>query len=97
METGVAAGGMDQSISVLGVINSCLFIEFAPIRCKPIPLPKGLRFIVMNTLVEEAKLLSAPFHLNKRFVECRMAAGVLARKLGYKGNKLPRTLRQLED
>ena len=56
METGVAAGGMDQSISVLGKLNTCLYIEFDPICCKPVKLPEGLVYIVMNTLVEEVKL-----------------------------------------
>ena len=56
METGVAAGGMDQSISVLGKLGTCLYIEFSPIKCHPVKLPPGLVFIVMNSLVEEVKL-----------------------------------------
>lgn len=43
---------MDQSISVLGKLNTCLYIEFSPIKCRPVALPPGLVYIVMNTLVE---------------------------------------------
>ena len=99
MESGVAAGGMDQSISVLGKLNTCLYIEFSPIRCRPVQLPKGLVYIVMNTLEVEAKLESAPFHLNKRFCECRMVAAVLGKKMNYPGTQdknLAYTLKELE-
>ena len=94
METGVAAGGMDQSISVLGKLGTCLYIEFDPICCRPIQLPEGLVYIVMNTLVEEVKMESAPFHLNKRFCECRMIAAMLGKKMGFPG--LAKTLKELE-
>lgn len=42
---------MDQSISVLGRPNCCLFIEFNPIRCQPVPLPPACTLIIMNSLV----------------------------------------------
>lgn len=94
LETGVAAGGMDQSISILGKLNTCLYIEFSPIKCRPVSLPPGLVYIVMNTLVEEVKLDNAPFHLNKRFCECRIAARFLGQRLGYPG--IATTLKQIE-
>lgn len=48
----------------------------------------------MNTLVEEVKLDNAPFHLNKRFCECRIAARFLGQRLGYPG--IATTLKQIE-
>lgn len=38
-EVGTASGGMDQSISVLGKINSCLHIQFNPIRGDKVSMP----------------------------------------------------------
>lgn len=73
---------MDQSISVMGQLDSCLYIQFSPIRCKEVHLPKGARFIVMNTLVESAKLETAVFRYNKRVCECRLAVKILAKVLG---------------
>ncbi len=55
-ETGTASGGMDQSISVMGKLESCLYIQFNPIRCEPVQLPHNCCFVIMNSLVESAKL-----------------------------------------
>ena len=63
---GTASGGMDQSISVLGKLNSCLNIEFNPVRGEKVNMPKGCKFIIMNCLVESAKLNTAVFRYNKR-------------------------------
>lgn len=38
-EVGTASGGMDQSISVLGKKNSCLYIQFNPIRAEKVDVP----------------------------------------------------------
>lgn len=72
---------MDQSISVMGRTNFCLYIQFHPIRCTPVHLPEGSRFVVMNSLVESAKLNTAVFRYNKRVCECRLAINILAKKL----------------
>lgn len=92
-ETGTASGGMDQSISVLGKANSCLYIQFNPIRCEAIKLPEGSRFVIMNSLVESAKLETAVFRYNKRVCECRLAVTVLGKQLGLEGN--PKVLKEL--
>ncbi len=42
------------------------------------------------------KLDNAPFHLNKRFCECRIAAAVLGRRLGFPGPGNATTLKQIE-
>lgn len=72
---------MDQSISVMGKTNFCLYIQFHPIRCEPVHLPEGSRFVIMNSLVESAKLNTAVFRYNKRVCECRLAMNILAKKL----------------
>lgn len=79
---------MDQSISVMGRTNFCLYIQFHPIRCTPVHLPEGSRFVIMNSLVESAKLNTAVFRYliklcryNKRVCECRLALAILAKKL----------------
>jgi N-acetylgalactosamine kinase len=55
-EVGTASGGMDQSISILGELHSCLNIEFNPVRGRKVTIPEGCKFVVMNSLVESAKL-----------------------------------------
>lgn len=47
---------MDQSISVMGIRQSCLFIEFNPIKATVVELPKGFKFVIMNSLEESKKL-----------------------------------------
>lgn len=47
---GTAIGGMDQSISILGIKQSCLYIQFNPIRSELVQLPTGYKFIIMNSL-----------------------------------------------
>ncbi len=47
---GTACGGMDQSISVLGVNQQCLYIQFNPIRGEPVAVPAGYKFVIMNSL-----------------------------------------------
>lgn len=93
-ETGTASGGMDQSISVMGKLNSCLYIQFHPIRCEAVDLPGGCRFIIMNSLVESAKLQTAVHRYNKRVCECRIAVNLLARKLGMQGS--PKILKEIQ-
>ena len=85
---------MDQSISVLGKLNTCLYIQFNPITCAEVVLPKGCKFIIMNSLVTSAKLETAVFRYNKRVCECRIAVCLLAQKLKMPGN--PKILKAVE-
>ena len=74
---------MDQSISVLGKINSCLHIQFNPIHGEKVIIPsEGYKFIIMNSLVESAKMETAVYRYNKRVCECRMAVWLLAQAMG---------------
>lgn len=86
---------MDQSISVMGKQNNCLYIQFNPIRCEKVHLPQGCRFVIMNSLVSSAKLETAVFRYNKRVCECRIAVRLLARKLNMPGK--PKILREVEE
>jgi len=72
---------MDQSISILGKLNSCLHIEFNPVRGNKVTIPKGCKFIIMNCLVESAKLNTAVYRYNKRVCECRLALHILCKNL----------------
>lgn len=77
----MACGGMDQSISVMGRLGHCQYIQFDPIRCEKVHVPEGCKLIIMNSLVENVKANSAVFRYNKRVVECRLALYLLARNL----------------
>ena len=84
-EVGTASGGMDQSISILGKINSCLHIQFNPIRGDKVTIPsEGYKFIIMDSLVESAKMETAVFRYNKRVCECRLAVWLLSKAMGIK-------------
>ena len=85
---------MDQSISVLGKLNTCLYIQFNPINCAEVVLPKGCKFIIMNSLVTSAKLETAVFRYNKRVCECRIAVCLLAKQLKMPGN--PKILKAVQ-
>jgi N-acetylgalactosamine kinase len=78
---GVACGGMDQSISVMGKLLNCLYIQFNPIRCEAVHVPEGCKLIIMNSLVENVKANSAVFRYNKRVVECRLGLYLLCKNL----------------
>lgn len=75
---------MDQSISIMGKLSSCLYIQFNPIRCERINVPDGCKLIIMNSLVENLKANSAVFRYNKRVVECRLAIYAMAKGLKIK-------------
>ena len=73
---------MDQSISVMGKLDSCLYIQFHPIRCEKVVVPSGCKLIIMNSLVENLKSDTAVHRYNKRVVECRLALFLLSHNLG---------------
>lgn len=73
---------MDQSISYLGKKNACLYIQFNPIRTEKVEVPlDGYKLIIMNSLVESAKMDTAIYRYNKRVCECRIATHLLAKNL----------------
>ncbi|GAM20919.1 hypothetical protein SAMD00019534_040940, partial [Acytostelium subglobosum LB1] len=80
---GIEGGGMDQAISYLAEENTAKLIEFNPLRTKNVQLPKGVSFVISNSLVESNKVVTGAFYYNLRVVECRLAAVVLTKKLGF--------------
>lgn len=94
---GTACGGMDQTISVLGVKGSALFIEFDPIRSTQVKLPPGYCFVVANSLTPSPKLLTLGTRYNKRVVECRFALRILLKELQIAHKTDIQNLKQLQD
>jgi N-acetylgalactosamine kinase len=79
---GTLGGGMDQAISVNAAEGCAMQIEFVPrLSLTRVPLPQGAMFVVANSLVVSSKVTTAERCYNKRVVECRLAAALLASKL----------------
>ena len=91
---GTEGGGMDQAISFLAEPGWAKMIEFNPLRPSNVHLPAGYIFVISNTLVEANK--AAFSFYNKRVVECRLAAQVVAKKNGLEWRKI-RKLLQLQE
>ena len=94
---GTACGGMDQTISVLGVKGSALYIEFDPIKSTQVKLPLGYCFVVANSLTPSPKLLTLGTRYNKRVVECRFALKILLKELQIAHKTDIHNLKQLQD
>ncbi|EGC39234.1 hypothetical protein DICPUDRAFT_147991 [Dictyostelium purpureum] len=91
---GIESGGMDQTISFLGDINTAKLIEFSPVlKAHDVQLPKGVQFVICNSLVESNKVITGATNYNLRVVECRLAAVILAFHLGLKWE----SVRKLKD
>eukprot|EP00051_Salpingoeca_urceolata_P031395 m.494280 g.494280 ORF g.494280 m.494280 type:complete len:458 (+) comp40106_c0_seq1:93-1466(+) len=94
---GTEGGGMDQSISFLAEAGKAQFIEFNPIRATPVTLPEGISFVISNTLEAASKYVSAGSCYNKRVVECRLAAQLIAKVKGVEKASEVRTLGVLQE
>lgn len=79
---------MDQSISVMAPSGSPLIIHFYPeLSAELIRFSNTERtpvFVIANTLVTADKHVTAPTNYNLRVVETRLAAALLAKKLGLR-------------
>ena len=78
---GTMAGGMDQAASLLGQRDHALFIEFNPLRAKPVKMPPDAALVVADSgeIADKSGKVRAEY--NRRVVECRLAARLLAREL----------------
>lgn len=94
---GTEGGGMDQSISLLAEAGTAKLIEFNPIRATDVRVPEGAVFVISNSCVTANKYVSAGSCFNKRVVECRCAAMILAAKLGLSNPTEFRKLGQLQE
>mgnify|MGYP001187260945 CR=1 FL=1 len=90
---GVASGGMDQAICLLGREGHALRIEFAPLRAEALPCPADWRFVVAHSLVEADKAGAAREAYNRRRAECDAALEALLASPELAGS--PRSYRGL--
>ena len=78
---GTMAGGMDQAASLLGQRDHALFIEFNPLRAIPVKMPIDAALVVADSGEVADKSGKVRSEYNRRVVECRLAARLLARAL----------------
>jgi N-acetylgalactosamine kinase len=79
---GTRAGGMDQAASLLGRRDHALFIEFDPLRVRPVKMPSHAAIVVADSLEVADKSGRVRGEYNRRVVECSLAARILGRALG---------------
>ena len=60
----------------------------AQVRAEAVKLPPGAVFVIANSLTPSLKAETASTHYNMRVVECRLAAAMLAVKLGEAPEKV---------
>ncbi|KAF6170248.1 hypothetical protein GIB67_035353 [Kingdonia uniflora] len=94
---GTQSGGMDQAISIMAKSGFAELIDFNPIRATDVQLPAGGTFVIAHSLAESEKAVTAATNYNKRVVECRLAAIVLAIKLGMKPKEAITEVKTLSD
>jgi galactokinase len=75
---GVSCGIMDQLISACGVSGHALFIDCRNLDIQQVPLPEGLRVIILDTKTRRGLVDS---HYNERHSQCKEAAEVLGKSL----------------
>jgi len=96
---GTHSGGMDQAISIMGERGLAKKVDFNPIRTADVHLPRGVTFVIANSMAESNKAETADAHYNLRVTECRLAAACLAVALGLPAAKAREvtTLQQVEE
>ncbi|CED85312.1 galactokinase gal [Phaffia rhodozyma] len=79
---GVNSGGMDQAASVMGSVDSALYISFFPaLEATQVPMPQSARFVISNTLETHNLFNSGKIHYNLRVVESSIAGLFFAKHL----------------
>uniref|UniRef100_A0ACD5WFR6 Uncharacterized protein n=1 Tax=Avena sativa TaxID=4498 RepID=A0ACD5WFR6_AVESA len=94
---GTQSGGMDQAISIMAKPGFAELIDFNPIKATDVQLPPGGTFVIAHCLAESKKAETAATNYNNRVVECRLAAIVLAIKLGMDTTKALSSVTTLSD
>lgn len=92
---GTQGGGMDQAIAFLGEKYCAQYITWNPLRATPVTLPEEATFVVAHSLAEANKAATNDF--NRRVIECRLAAKILAHICGILNNSKVITLREVQD
>jgi N-acetylgalactosamine kinase len=90
---GSEGGGMDQAVSLLAGAGKALKIDFFPLRVEPVALPKGITFVVCNSLIRAPKSERVQYAYNRRVIECRLAGALLSRVLEQMMGKSVRAVR----
>jgi N-acetylgalactosamine kinase len=80
---GTRAGGMDQAAALLGQRDHALFIEFDPLRVRPVKMPSDAAIVVADSLEVADKSGRVRGEYNRRVVECSLAARILGQALGF--------------
>jgi len=75
---GVSCGIMDQLISACGVTGHALFIDCRNLDIQQVPLPEGLRVIILDTKTRRGLVAS---HYNERHSQCKEASAILGKSL----------------
>ncbi len=76
------SGGMDQAISIMGQLGLAKVVHFNPVRTEDVKLPPGAAFVIGNSMAVSTKIETALERYNLRVIECRLAAVLIAFKLG---------------
>src|SRR5271170_2529619 len=85
---GTRAGGMDQAASILGRRDHALFIQFAPLRARPVKMPPNAALVVADSREIADKSGKVRAEYNRRVVECSLAARILGRALKLENVKI---------
>lgn len=85
--TGTQGGGMDQAAILLGHKGSALKIDFAPLQCETTPFPEDYQILVAHSTIQAPKTREVMDKYNRRSIECRLAAGVIAQYEQKKGRE----------
>ena len=75
---GVSCGIMDQLISACGVSGHALFIDCRNLDIQQVPLPEGLRIIILDTKTRRGLVDS---HYNERHSQCKEASAILGKTM----------------
>ena len=90
---GSEGGGMDQAVSLLAEPGKALRIDFFPLRTKVVDLPKGITFVVCNSLIRAPKSETVSYAYNWRVIECRLAGALLSKSVSTETGKSVRAVR----
>lgn len=91
---GTQGGGMDQAIAFLAEKYSAQYITWKPLNATAVALPEDAAFVVAHSLAEANKAATNDF--NRRVIECRLAAKILAKYTGATKDNKVITLSQVQ-
>ncbi|HVN64966.1 MAG TPA: galactokinase [Candidatus Binataceae bacterium] len=74
---GMRGGGMDQAAAIFGQRDHALFIEFDPLRVRPVSIPHNAALVVADSREVADKSGKVRDEYNRRVVECALAARIL--------------------